>query len=773
MIALKPKATRLCYRDEDLRGADFSNADIRGVDFSGANLSDADFSGARAGLPLWWSLIVMTIVLLLALLAGYIIGYIGVILIFPIEGACNQLQPDKFSTFLATAIPLLIFAIFSLVLTWKGLGSALGVAGLAVVTGIVLLNAMAPDIDGSNACENSELYLQGILTFRPLILLGIGGGLMIGSIPVSVTVNQAKIWPVSLVFAAGLLGISSGAQEAIGKNIDQITVYTITFFLLCIATVVLTSYVGCQASRGNTKYMLIARASIFLSTIGGTSFHGTNLTNANFSKADLKSTNFRNSLLTRSNWFQAKNLKAARIDGTYLANSAIRNLLVNKIGIGETFENNDLHDLNLEGANLSQVNFINTRLNGSNLQRCNLAGANLSKADLSGANLREADLSGTILIQAQLYRADLSGSMLTGACVQNWAISTDTNLDKIQCDYIYLTDSSSGDSKDRKPDSGIFASGELKEFLSPIVKSYAGSIRHDLAVSRCIDLFHRNQFQSEAVCMALRQLAEEFPAAGLGVRAIEGQGDGRVRIQLKISEKADRSIVSKRYKDLLNDFSANDLSLYTQLQAIAQKEEALRKYDELMSKDAARANILSLHDKLKTAFQNKYYVELAYSLFSSKVFLSYRRSDSSDLVGRIYDRLVESFGPQSVFKDIDSIPLGVDFPTCIKLILSECSFFMAIIGPNWIHATDVAGNSRLADSKDFVRLEIETALALDIPLMPVLLSNAQMPSSDQLPDSLKAFAFRNGMSIRFDRDFYPDMNRVIEKLSDYIPPLHS
>src|SRR5262245_454098 len=37
------------------------------------------------------------------------------------------------------------------------------------------------------------------------------------------------------------------------------------------------------------------------------------------------------------------------------------------------------------------------------------------------------------------------------------------------------------------------------------------------------------------------------------------------------------------------------------------------------------------------------------------VFVSYRRSDSIDVTGRIYDKLVAELGATAVFKDIDSI----------------------------------------------------------------------------------------------------------------------
>ena len=45
------------------------------------------------------------------------------------------------------------------------------------------------------------------------------------------------------------------------------------------------------------------------------------------------------------------------------------------------------------------------------------------------------------------------------------------------------------------------------------------------------------------------------------------------------------------------------------------------------------------------------------------IFISYRRSDSIANTGRIYDYLERRFGRDRVFKDVDSIPLGVNFRT--------------------------------------------------------------------------------------------------------------
>jgi hypothetical protein len=55
------------------------------------------------------------------------------------------------------------------------------------------------------------------------------------------------------------------------------------------------------------------------------------------------------------------------------------------------------------------------------------------------------------------------------------------------------------------------------------------------------------------------------------------------------------------------------------------------------------------------------------------IFISYRRSDSADITGRIYDRLVEEFGRDAIFKDVDSIPLGMDFKVYLDRMVRECT----------------------------------------------------------------------------------------------------
>jgi Tol biopolymer transport system component len=152
------------------------------------------------------------------------------------------------------------------------------------------------------------------------------------------------------------------------------------------------------------------------------------------------------------------------------------------------------------------------------------------------------------------------------------------------------------------------------------------------------------------------------------------------------------------------------------------------------------------------------------------IFISYRRSDSPDATGRIYDRLLDEFGKAQVFKDVDSIPLGRDFRGHLNDIVGNCGVMLAIVGPHWMGARNAAGQRRLEDPDDFVRIELETALARDIPVVPVLVAHAQLPLASDLPGSLASLVFRQSIEVRPDPDFHNDATRLVTALRATLDP---
>lgn len=149
----------------------------------------------------------------------------------------------------------------------------------------------------------------------------------------------------------------------------------------------------------------------------------------------------------------------------------------------------------------------------------------------------------------------------------------------------------------------------------------------------------------------------------------------------------------------------------------------------------------------------------------NEIMISYRREDSADFTGRIYDRLVLAFGKDAVFKDVDSIPLGVNFNEHLEVVLSRCRALVVVIGQKWLMCADAAGARRLDDAQDVVRLEIEAALVRKIPVIPLLVQGTSMPAASRLPSSLQQLASCNGATIGHDPHFQSDMDRLIGHLA--------
>ena len=152
----------------------------------------------------------------------------------------------------------------------------------------------------------------------------------------------------------------------------------------------------------------------------------------------------------------------------------------------------------------------------------------------------------------------------------------------------------------------------------------------------------------------------------------------------------------------------------------------------------------------------------------SGIFISYRREESAPYAGRLRDRLVQEFGHDQVFMDIDTIDLGVDFVKAIEQAVSDVDVLVCVMGPKWHSITDEGGMRRLENPGDFVRLEIAHALKRDIRVVPVLVRGALMPSADQLPADIAKLATRNALPLD-DARFHADVDRLVESIRRLMP----
>lgn len=130
----------------------------------------------------------------------------------------------------------------------------------------------------------------------------------------------------------------------------------------------------------------------------------------------------------------------------------------------------------------------------------------------------------------------------------------------------------------------------------------------------------------------------------------------------------------------------------------------------------------------------------------ANVFISYRHSDTTTgYASWIYHELVDRIGKDHVFKDLDSLPLGVDFVEHVEQAIARADLALILIGPGWLAAAGETGSRRLDDPDDFVRIEVATALRSSPRVIPVLVDGAQMPGSSELPDDLRSLTRRQGL----------------------------
>ena len=148
-----------------------------------------------------------------------------------------------------------------------------------------------------------------------------------------------------------------------------------------------------------------------------------------------------------------------------------------------------------------------------------------------------------------------------------------------------------------------------------------------------------------------------------------------------------------------------------------------------------------------------------------KLYVSFRRDGAASVADRITGLLRQRFGTAAILQDFGPAPLGADLRTVVAGALSQCAAAVVIVGPAWATGGDAEGGRWLDSTTDEVRLGIEAALRRGIPVAPLLVGGAHMPTPPELPPSLADIAYRQGIEIHADERFDADMTSLIERLT--------
>ena len=118
--------------------------------------------------------------------------------------------------------------------------------------------------------------------------------------------------------------------------------------------------------------------------------------------------------------------------------------------------------------------------------------------------------------------------------------------------------------------------------------------------------------------------------------------------------------------------------------------------------------------------------------------------------------------------DVDNVPIGVHFQKYLDSRIQECDLLLTLIGRHWLEAADTKGARRLDDPRDHVRIEIESALQRELPVVPVLVGGAGMPREEDLPPSLSALSYINAAEIASNRDFNVHVETLVKAIDSLV-----
>ena len=161
-----------------------------------------------------------------------------------------------------------------------------------------------------------------------------------------------------------------------------------------------------------------------------------------------------------------------------------------------------------------------------------------NSAKLSGANLEGAILDGAILKDAILRQVlalvtNFKSATLTGACIEDWNINTETNLEGVICDYIYLK----RDKQERRPSdpNRNFAPGEFTKLFQQALET--------------VDLIFLDGIDWKAFLFSLKELQDEYGEENVGIQAIERKSGSAFVVRIEVPPDANKAEIESRAKE--------------------------------------------------------------------------------------------------------------------------------------------------------------------------------------------------------------------------------
>jgi uncharacterized protein YjbI with pentapeptide repeats len=600
---------------------------IRGWKFS-EKFIERNLEGSVAGLPILLQYILITFALGIASIAGFFTGMLGYILsinlVVPSHyeySSAELIIPTAMKSGLVVSCAAIAVTVWMLGTLHYGLFKGFK---LAVFTTLLLLtlSAIVRWLDATYIFVTVFITLFCILITACSIFSAYSSLYLIYILSETNVKTFKGIWIFVLLITSMasayllfILGIFDNPQTRFLKREETlpslVTNYVVLGSILCGCSVVVFSILATRyGNKSRDNFSLLKSWAIAVGSWGGTSFYNLDLSNIDFTGAKLANTDFRALKLYRTCLRDVTGLERARVDNRYLD---LDNPKAQKLLTKGCSEDNKFSKINLQGAylrdaylrefNLTQTNLsgadlqnailresllIKANLTEANLQNANLRESLLIDADLSGAELQGADLRDSVLVRTQVIGVNFTGAKLTGACIEDWSVSSQTCFTNVECDYIYRKLDEQGKSTDRYPLERNFEPGEFESLYEE--------------VDHVIELVFREGLNWRAFSFAFYELQTEEGELELELKGVEQRKDLWV-VKVTYNENIIRQLVEERVCVIYEKYAEKE-------RLFAAREEDFRRLLSTTEKQASAllAHAETIQEYTKRPFGNSFVI---------------------------------------------------------------------------------------------------------------------------------------------------------------------
>jgi uncharacterized protein YjbI with pentapeptide repeats len=483
-------------------------------------------------------------------------------------------------------------------------------------------NLEGADFSEVTAGQSSK---QIFIAFGYAVMLALA--VAVASMTATTSAFAGKVLVAFVTLFAILFAIAVGSARKYMVYLTFVGTYAILFafafafafaFVVAVTSAFVSTVAFAEFSRGNilggVGLSLLSLSLMFLMYIFwnrfrqeiqkkvGTSFQEATLTYAKFTGAIINKCNFRDAILYQVDWTRA-DLAHSGFSG-YLDNPLVRKLCTSRIGVNQDFSSIDLSGLNLIGVNLH--------------------GANLTAANLNETNLRQADLGNTNLCEIQAIKTDFTNANLTGACIENWAITPETIFTNVDCSHIFLDHAKS----ERKPASGSLERGDFAKLVTQSTKS--------------LDFFFRNGIDPQAFDFALNSLKDEYGDMEISLKALEDLGDGDRLVRFNTVPNSPKAAMHAQFTQ---DYTAMYRQLEASREIVWELQQKLDRIDSSNKLERAETEKQLAVEKMRSEerlHRSQYLENLVYHKLGQPISITALNSQFGDIT--MTDKSIQSGG---------------------------------------------------------------------------------------------------------------------------------